>query len=108
MFTSRFTKPVVGTALAAGTLGLAALLAAGTANADTADDQFLAALQQQGIGFVNADMPIHNAHSVCTDFDNGVPVSRIYQSMAPSGLDAAGAKKFVVIAAEAYCPQYVR
>jgi hypothetical protein len=108
MFTSRFTKPVIGTALAAGTLGLAAVLAAGTANAGAADDQFLAALQQQGIGFVNADMPIYNAHSVCTDFDNGIPLSRIEQSLAPSGLDAAGARKFVVIAAEAYCPQYVR
>jgi hypothetical protein len=38
MFTSPFTKSIAGTAVAAGTLGLAALIAAGTANAGTATD----------------------------------------------------------------------
>jgi hypothetical protein len=43
--------PVFGTALAAATLGLAGLFCGGTATAGTPDDQFLAALHQQGIGF---------------------------------------------------------
>jgi hypothetical protein len=40
MFSSRFAEPAVP----AGMLGLAALLAAGTANAETADDRFLGTL----------------------------------------------------------------
>lgn len=49
MFTSRFTKSIAGTALAAATLGMAAIVGAGTANADDVDDTYLASLAQAGI-----------------------------------------------------------
>jgi hypothetical protein len=108
MFTSRFTKPVVGTALAAGTVGLAALLAAGTANADTSDDQFLAALQQQGIGFSNTQSAIGAAHHACDALGQGMEPSEISQHMlsANSHLDQQTAVTIIVDAAQFYCPQY--
>ena len=69
MFISQPLKPVVGTAIAAGTFGLAILLNAGTANAGTADDQFLAALHQQGISFGSTQSAI--AHHVCDALGQG-------------------------------------
>ena len=106
---SRFTKPVVGTALAAGTLGLAALLAAGTANASAADDQFLAALHQQGIGFNNPQSAIGVAHHVCDSLGQGMEPSDISQHLvgANPNLDPNTAVVIVVDSAQAYCPQYV-
>ena len=109
MFISRLTKPVVGTALAAGALGLAALLAAGTANADTTDDQFLAALQQQGIGFSAPQSAISVAHRACDALGQGMEPSEISQHLAAanSHLDRQTALTITVDAAQSYCPQYV-
>jgi hypothetical protein len=109
MFTSRFAKPVVGTAVAVGTLGLAALLAAATANADTPDDQFLAALQQQGIGFGNTQSAIGVAHHVCDALGQGMEPSDISQHLAGanSHIDRQTALVITVDAAQSYCPQYV-
>ena len=64
-------KPLVGTGIAAAALGLAALLGAGTAHAGTPDDQFLAALHQQGIGFGNPQSAIGVAHHVCDALGQG-------------------------------------
>jgi Protein of unknown function (DUF732) len=64
-------KPVLGTAIAAAALGLATLLGAGPAHAGTADDQFLATLHQQGIGFGNAQSAINVAHHVCDALGQG-------------------------------------
>jgi hypothetical protein len=58
MLISHPLKPVAGTAIAAAALGLATLLGAGPAHSGTADDQFLAALHQQGIGFGNPQSAI--------------------------------------------------
>ena len=49
MFTNRFTKSIAGTLLTAGTLGIAAIVGAGAANADAVDDTFVASLAQAGI-----------------------------------------------------------
>jgi Protein of unknown function (DUF732) len=109
MFTSRFTKPVVGTAVAAGALGLAALFAAGAANADTADDQFLAALHQQGIGFGDPQSAINVAHHVCDALGQGMEPSDISQQLVshnPS-IDRQSALLITVDSAQSYCPQYV-
>lgn len=108
MFTSRFTKNVVGAALAAGALGLTALLAAGTANADAADDQFLAALQQQSIGFGTPQSAIGVAHDACDSLSQGMEPSEISQRLAGanSRLDQQSALFIVVDAAQFYCPQY--
>ena len=109
MFTSRFTKPAVRTALSVGTLGLAALLAAGTANAETADDQFLGALQQQGIGFGSTQSAITVAHQVCDALGQGMEPSEISSNLAGANarIDRQTALVITVDAAMSYCPQYV-
>ena len=105
MFNSRITKPVV----AAGMIGLAALLAAGTANAEAADDQFLGALQQQGIGFGTTQTAITVAHHVCDALGHGMEPSDISSNIAGAnaGIDRHTALVIVVDAAQSYCPQYV-
>src|SRR3979490_2388538 len=109
MFTSRFTKPAARTPLVAGPLGRAALLAAGTANADGADDHFLGALQQQGISFGNTPSAITVAHQVCDALGQGMEPSAISSNLAGanSRIDRQTALVIVVDAAQSYCPQYV-
>jgi hypothetical protein len=109
MFTSGFNKPAVRTAVAGGMLGLAALLVAGTANAEGADDQFLGALQQQGIGFGNTQPAITVAHHVCDALGQGMEPSDISNNIAGanSRIDQHTALVIVVDAAQSYCPQYV-
>ncbi len=108
MFSTRFTKPLVRTAVVAGALGVAALLAAGTANAEAADDQFLATLQQQGIGFGTTDSAITIAHHVCDALDQGMEPSDISHHIAGanSGIDGQTALVITVDAALSYCPQF--
>ncbi|SBS78682.1 conserved exported hypothetical protein [uncultured Mycobacterium sp.] len=105
MFTSRITKP----AIAAGVIGLAALLAAGTANAETADDQFVGALQQQGIGFGSPESAIKVAHHACDALGAGMEPSDISSNIAGANghIDRQTALVIVVDAAMAYCPQFV-
>ena len=109
MLNVRFAKPTVRTALAAGTLGLAALLAAGTANAASADDQYLGTLQQQGIGFGDPQSAIAVAHHVCDALGQGMTPADIGSNIAGAngGIDRQTAVVIVVDAAQAYCPQFV-
>lgn len=109
MLNIRFTKPAVRTALAAGTLGLAALLAAGTANAASADDQYLGTLQQQGIGFGDPQSAIAVAHHACDALGMGMTPADISAKIAGAngGIDRQTAVVIVVDAAQAYCPQFV-
>jgi len=109
MIMSQYTKPVVGTGIAAAALGLAALLSAGTANAGTADDQFLAALHQQGITFGNTQSAINVAHHVCDALGQGMEPSQISQQLASHnpGIDRQAALLITVDSAQSYCPQYV-
>jgi hypothetical protein len=81
--TRRFRKSVAGTTLAAATLGMAALITAGTAGAGSVDDAFIAQLDNDGI------TPPSVAVAETT------------------GLSVKGAKVFALDAAQAYCPQYV-
>jgi Protein of unknown function (DUF732) len=105
VFSSRLTQPVV----VAGMIGLAALLAAGTANAEGADDQFLGALQQQGVGFGSTQSAITVAHHVCDALGQGMEPGDISGNItgANSCIDRQTALVIVVAAAQAYCPQYV-
>jgi hypothetical protein len=105
MLNSRITKTVV----AAGMIGIAALLAAGTANAEAADDQFLGALQQQGIGFGTTQSAITVAHHVCDALGQGMEPSDISSNIAGANgrIDRQTALLIVVDAAQFYCPQYV-
>ncbi len=105
MFNSRIVKPTV----AAGLIGLATLFAAGTANADTPDDQFFGALQQQGIGFGSQDTATTVAHHVCDALGQGMEPSDISSHIAGANarIDRQTALLIVVDAAQAYCPQFV-
>ncbi|AGB20661.1 Protein of unknown function (DUF732) [Mycobacterium sp. JS623] len=105
MFSPRIAKP----AIAAGMIGLATLLTAGTANAQTADDQFFDALQQQGIGFGSPDSAMKVAHHACDALDAGMEPSDISSNIAAAngGVDRQTALVIVVDAAMAYCPQFV-
>jgi hypothetical protein len=108
MFTRRFTKAVAGTTLAAATLGMAALFAAGTASASNVDDTFLAQLQKDGIIPPTSARAINDAHGVCNSLDAGYSSQQVINAVADStGLSAKSAKTFAIDAASAYCPQYV-
>jgi hypothetical protein len=108
MFTHRFTKSVAGTTLAAATLGMAALIAAGTANAGTTDDAFLAQLQKDGIIPPTPARAVSDAHNVCNALNQGNSAQAVINAVAQTtGLDAKGANTFAVDAASAYCPEYV-
>jgi hypothetical protein len=109
MLISHPLKPVVGTAIAAAALGLATLVGAGAAHAGTADDQFLAALHQQGIGFGNAQSAINVAHHVCDALGQGMEPSQISQQLAGHNpqIDRQTAVLLTVDSAQSYCPQYV-
>jgi hypothetical protein len=108
MLISLPVKPVVGTAIAAAALGLATLLAV-PADAGTPDDQSLAALHQQGIGFGNPQSAINVAHHVCDALGQGMEPSQISQQLAShnSQIDRQTALLITVDAAQSYCPQYV-
>jgi hypothetical protein len=109
MSTSWFRKPLFGAASAAATLGLTALLTAGTADAGTADDQFLAALRQQGISFGNPQAAINVAHHVCAALGQGMEPSQISQQLVSHNphIDPQSALLITVDSAQSYCPQYV-
>jgi uncharacterized protein DUF732 len=108
MFTTRFTKPVARAAIAAGAIGIAALLAAGTANAEAADDQYLGMLAQQGIGFGTPESAVTVAHHVCDALGQGMEPSEISQHIAAanSRIDGQTALVITVDAALSYCPQF--
>jgi hypothetical protein len=105
MFSSRITK----SAVAAGMIGLGAMLAAGTANAETADDQFFGALQEQRIGFGSPESAMKVAHHVCDALGQGMEPSDISSNIAGANgrIDRQTALVIVVDAAMAYCPQFV-
>ena len=110
MFTSRFTKSIAGTAVAAGTLGVAALIAAGTANAGTAtDQQFLQGLQQHGISVENPQAAIKVGHRVCTALGEGTTPRDISAQLVSSndGMDQQTSLFFIVDSVQSYCPQYM-
>jgi uncharacterized protein DUF732 len=105
MLHSRITK----SAVAAGTIGLAALVFAGAANAETADDQFFGTLQQQGIGFGTPESATKVAHHVCDALGQGMEPADISANIAGANgrIDRQTAVVIVVDSAMAYCPQFV-
>lgn len=108
MFTRRFTKSVAGTTLAAATLGMAALFAAGTASAGSTDNAFLAQLQHDGIIPPSPARAISDANAVCNALEEGNSARAVINAVAQAtGLDSDGANTFAVDAASAYCPGFV-
>ena len=109
MRNSRFTKVIAGAALTASTLGMAAMIAAGTANAGTAaDEQFLSALQQQGIEVGSPQSAVKVAHNVCNALGEGTQPREISQQLvsANPGMSQESSLNFIVDAVQSYCPQY--
>jgi Protein of unknown function (DUF732) len=109
MFTRRISKTAVRTALTAGTLVVASVVGAGAANATSADDQFLGALAQQGIGFGNTQSAIAVGHHVCDALAGGMEPSDISHNLAAanSGIDQQTGLVITVVAAQSYCPHFV-
>ncbi|HEY4041204.1 MAG TPA: DUF732 domain-containing protein [Rhodopila sp.] len=86
-------------------LGLATLLGAGPAHAGTPDDQFLAALHQQGIGFGNPRSAIGVGHHVCDALGQGMEPSQISRQLASHNpqIDPQTGVLITVDAAQSYC-----
>jgi hypothetical protein len=98
-----------GTAIIAGALALAAFAAAGTASAmSSADDNFLADITAQGIGYDSPRSAIYAAHDVCTAFDDGAdPVDLGMEIKDETDLTTDQIATFVVSAVDNYCPEHV-
>lgn len=109
MFTTRFANTVSRAAVAASVFGVAGLLAAATAHAGSADDQFLGALQQQGISFGSPESATMVGHRVCDALGAGMEPADISSHIAGANadIDRQTALVIVVDAAQSYCPRFV-
>jgi hypothetical protein len=80
---------------------------AAPARADSTDDQFLAALDQAGILYPNADKAIASGKSVCKmSGDQAMSTINVIMAIhnANPKLSWDQARQFVGIATDAYCP----
>jgi hypothetical protein len=78
----------------------------GHANGDDVDDAFLASLNKAGIIFRNPDQAITAGHTVCQlvkSGKQGPEVLAVLQSANP-GITPDGARMFLGISLNAYCP----
>ncbi|WP_319448316.1 MULTISPECIES: DUF732 domain-containing protein [unclassified Mycobacterium] len=110
MFTTRCTKSIAGTMLAAGMLGLAVMAGAGSANADTVDDTYVAALAQAGIPQISPAAEISAGHAVCQNLDEGTTTpDRVIAAFAAKHVFATRQQDEAMVTASmtAYCPQYL-
>jgi hypothetical protein len=109
MFTSRFTKSIAGTVLAAGTLSIAAIVGAGAASADAVDDTYLTSLAQAGIPQIAPDRAILAGHAVCQNLDEGATPDQLIAAFVAKNVFATPQQDEAMIVASmtAYCPQYL-
>jgi hypothetical protein len=109
MFTNRFTTSIAGTVLAAGTLGIAAIVGAGAANADAVDDTYLASLNQAGIPQIAPDRAILAGHAVCQNLHEGATPDELVAAFVAKKVFATNEQDVAMIRASitAYCPQYL-
>jgi hypothetical protein len=109
MLTNRLTKSIAGTVLAAGTLGIAAIVGAGAANADAVDDTFVASLAQAGIPQIQPELEISAGHAVCQNLDEGATPDQLVAAFVARKVFATKQQDVAMIAASmtAYCPQYL-
>jgi hypothetical protein len=76
------------------------------AGADDVDDVFLASLNKAGINFRNPDQAIAAGHTVCQLLQSrkqGPEILAVLQSSNP-GITPDGARTFMGISLNAYCP----
>jgi hypothetical protein len=109
MFTNRFTKSIAGTLLAAGTLGIAAIVGAGAANADAVDDAFVASLAEAGIPQIDPALEITAGQAVCQNLDEGATPDQLVAAFVARKVFATKEQDEAMIIASmtAYCPQYL-
>ena len=108
MSTRNGVTKFAGAAIIAGALGLAAFASAGTAAAlSSADDNFLADLSAEGIGYYSPRSAISVGHNVCVAFDDGAdPVDLGMEIMSSTDLTTDQVATFVVSAVDNFCPEY--
>jgi hypothetical protein len=107
MFTHHRITTLAGTVIAGAALGLAAVATAGSAAAGSTDDDFLAQLKTQGIGYDSPQGAIQDGHVVCQDLANGRSVNSIGQEiLSNTDLTTKQAAFVIVAAVHSYCPQY--
>lgn len=90
------------------TITITAILIAPSAHADpAADEHFLAMLENAGMSWEDRQIILNNGHTVCANlwsgtqtFDDQVRGLRSVET----GIDEAGARTFVAIAIQAFCP----
>jgi len=88
-------------------LSAAAVLFAAPASADETDDQFIAALTNNGITVSDQSTVISMAHAVCTGLDNGQAGSVVVLNvLRGTNLSSRQSGFFVGASVAAYCPQY--
>jgi hypothetical protein len=109
MFTNRFTKSIAGTVLAAGTLGIAAIVGAGAANANAVDDTYVASLAQAGIPQIAPELEISAGHAVCQNLGEGATPDQLVAAFVAKKVFATKEQDVAMIVASmtAYCPQYL-
>lgn len=89
----------------AGAFAIALITGAGAASASTVDDQFLTAIDAEGIAFDSAKGAVQDAHLVCSYLADGETGASIgTEIMDNTDLTAHQSAVFVVEAASAYCP----
>lgn len=91
-----------------GTASVALLTAAQTAHADTTDQKFLAALEEQGIiDQSSAGHAIEAAHYICARLDAGdTPLAVMQEVLISSGLPEFHTGFFVAQSIYSYCPRH--
>jgi len=88
-------------------LSTAAILSSAPASSDQTDDDFIAALQNQGISLPDTNGAIQMARTVCALLDQGITRPRLaLRVMNEENLSARQAGFFVGASTSAYCPQY--
>jgi Protein of unknown function (DUF732) len=109
LFTNRLAKSIAGTVLAAGTLGIAAIVGAGAANADAVDDTYVASLAQAGIPQIKPVLEISAGHAVCENLDEGATPDQLVAAFVAKNVFATKQQDEAMIIASmtAYCPQYL-
>jgi hypothetical protein len=108
MFATHRVTKFVATAIAATGLGLAALSTAATASALTSpDDDFLAAISDEGISYDSARVAVSNAKYVCSSIDDGAdPLDLGDEILSNTDLSTHQAAVFVVESVYNYCPEH--
>ncbi|WP_425518466.1 DUF732 domain-containing protein [Mycobacterium spongiae] len=94
------------TAVGASAIGLA-VATAGTASANTTDEEFLAQMRAIGVSFSSPQAAGQQGQQVCGELaagKNGTDIAE--EVLSQTDLTAKQAAYFVVDATRAYCPEY--